>query len=120
MAENIAYCGLLCSRCTIYLAAREADASKKEKLIQRIIEVCREHYGIEYQVSDITECDGCTAEGGSLFKACAGCEIRKCAIGKGIENCACCTEYACKNLENLFKTDTGAKMRLEAVRSRIM
>jgi len=113
----MAYCGLLCQNCPIYLTAREPDASKKEKMIREIIEACREHYGIEYQGTDITDCDGCFAEDGRLFKACANCEIRKCAVEKEVENCAFCPEYACEKLEALFQTDPGARTRLDAVRN---
>ncbi len=40
--------------------------------------------------------------------------------GGWLENCAYCTEYACGKLETFFSTETTAKTRLEAIRSRIL
>ena len=118
MKEIIAYCGLRCDTCPIYLATRESDQVKKEEMIHQIIELCKEHYGVEYNVSDITECDGCLPESKKLFSGCAHCAIRKCAVEKAIENCAYCDEFVCSNLKSFFKTDSEAKKRLDNIRSR--
>jgi hypothetical protein len=117
--EIIAYCGLPCHECPIYLATREVDKSKKEKMIDDIIHQCKEHYGIEYKITDITDCDGCNLGNGRLFKGCVDCKIRKCAITRGIKNCAYCEEYACDLLTEFFKTDPGAKLRLDKIRSHL-
>jgi hypothetical protein len=45
------------------------------------------------------------------------CQIRICAIEKGIENCAYCDDYPCEALEKLFATDPGARERLDAIRA---
>ena len=115
----IAYCGLLCQECPIYLATREIDKSKKEKMIYDIIHQCKEIYGIEYKFSDITDCDGCKSGNGRLFKGCVDCKIRKCAIKRGLKNCAYCEEYACDSLMELFKSDPNAKIRLDEIRSHL-
>ena len=115
----ISYCGLNCQGCPIYFMTRETDEIKKEKMVFDIISVCKEKYGIEYSAADITDCDGCKSETGRIFKACANCKIRNCAIDKGIENCAYCEDYACDNLMELFKTDSSAKYRLDLIRSGI-
>jgi hypothetical protein len=72
------------------------------------------HYGQQRTPEDVGDCDGCKTEGGRLF--CTGCQIRKCAAEKGIENCAYCSDYPCEALEKLFTTDVGARERLDAVR----
>jgi hypothetical protein len=101
MEDNLSYCGLICEKCSIYLATRE----------QQI----KEHYGQETRPEDVGDCDGCKAETGRIF--CTGCEIRICAVEKGIENCAYCSDYPCKLLEKLFTTDLDAKKRLDAIRN---
>jgi len=113
----ISYCGLDCQACPIYIATRETDRTKKEKIINEIIRSCKEHYGVDYKYQDINDCDGCKSENGRVFFGCSDCKIRRCAIDKGIENCAYCEEYACNNLLELFKTDPGAKTRLDGIRS---
>jgi len=85
-----------------------------------IIKLCKDHYGINYMLEDITDCDGCQTEGERLFSSSKNCPIRKCAREKELENCAYCTEYACGKLEAFFKTDLTAKARLDAVRDSIL
>ena len=118
MPEKLAFCGLTCDTCPIFLATREENKDKQLRMRMEIIQLCKEHYGIQYQLKDITDCDGCRTEGGRLFLSCKTCVIRKCAKKKGIENCGHCREYPCKELAAFFETDQGAKARLDEVRSR--
>ena len=119
MSGIISYCGLICKRCTIYLAAREADKVKKGKMILDIINICKAQYGINYTHEDITGCDCCKSQGGILFSGCKNCKIRRCAVKKGIENCAYCKEYACEELSGLITAEPGAKTRLDTIRNSI-
>ena len=118
LRELIAYCGLHCHTCPIYVAAQEQDKSKKSELVYEIIRMCRKRYGIEYRFSEII-CDGCTSANASLFTGCRNCEIRRCAIEKDIVNCAYCNEYACDLLSGLFSTDQMAKTHLDEIRSKL-
>ena len=120
MNESISFCGLVCTSCPIYLATRETDETKKEKMIYDIIDMCKTHYGIDYNYEDINDCDGCKKSNGRLFFGCKDCKIRICAIEKGIENCAYCEEYACDKLHGIFKTEPGAKTRLELIHNSIL
>ncbi|MEJ2495000.1 MAG: DUF3795 domain-containing protein [Ignavibacteriaceae bacterium] len=120
MNTSISYCGLVCESCPIYLATRETNKSKKKKMIYDIIDMCATHYGVNYKYEDINECDGCKSTSGRLFFGCNDCRIRRCAIEKGVENCAYCEEYACNNLFEIFKTDPGAKTRLDLIRNSIL
>ena len=115
MEENPAYCGLICEKCAIYLAAREPDEDKKHQMKIDIAEQIKKHYGQETRPEDVGDCDGCRADTGRIF--CSGCEIRICAVEKGIENCAHCNDYPCEKLEKLFTTDRDAKKRLDAIKS---
>jgi len=75
---------------------------------------------MNYELEDITDCDGCQAEGERLFSGSKKRPIRKCAREKELENCAYCTEYACGKLEALFRTDPIAKARLDKIRSSVL
>ena len=117
MDNVIAYCGLVCEGCPIYLATRETCVEKRAKMRAKIAQLCKEHYGLEYSSQDIGDCDGCRTEVGRLFSGCKSCEIRKCAREKSVENCAHCNKYACEKLEKFFVTDPEAKDRLDVIRS---
>jgi len=115
MEEILAYCGLICHSCPIYLATREKDEEKRRKMRVEIARQIKKIYDTECRTEDVGDCDGCRTEGERLF--CTDCQIRMCAKGKNIENCAHCDEYACEKLEKLFVTDPEAKKRLDAIRS---
>ena len=115
MEENPAYCGLICEKCAIYLATRESDQDKKHQMKMDIAEQIKKHYGQDTRPEDIGDCDGCKTDTGRIF--CTGCEIRICAVEKGIENCAYCNDYPCEKLEKLFITDLDAKKRLDTIKN---
>ena len=122
MEENLAYCGLVCRTCAIYLATREKDPDKQHEMRVDIAEQIKKHYGQDCKPEDVGGCDGCKTEGGKLFST--GCQIRICAVKKGIENCAYCGDYpprdtlrCCEALEALFTIDQGARERLDAIRA---
>jgi len=115
MEETMAYCGLICRTCPIYLAARQEDPKKKLEMRAEVARQIEEIYGQKSSAEDIGDCDGCKPGTGRLFSI--GCEIRRCATGKQIENCAYCSEYACDKLEKLFSTDESARERLDEIRS---
>jgi hypothetical protein len=119
MDEVVAYCGLTCQHCPIYLATREKDKEKREKMKVDIARICKEQYGMELSPEDITDCDGCKTAGGRLFSGCMKCEIRKCARQKGLENCAHCSEYPCEQLNKFFATDPSAKTRLDIIKDEL-
>ncbi len=118
MPDMLAYCGLTCQTCPIYLATRERNKEKQLRRRTEIVEFCREHYGIHYELKDVTDCDGCRTKNGRLFPACRTCVIRACARKKGVETCAHCPDYACKELLAFFEKDIEAKTRLDGIRGR--
>ena len=97
-----AACGLYCGSCGIYLATQENDT---EKLLQYAI--------VLNQPFDETLCDGCRAERKSVHCS-KMCSIIRCTAEKGIEFCAACQEFPCKEL-----TDFQSKMphRVEILES---
>ncbi|MGD0037947.1 MAG: DUF3795 domain-containing protein [Bacteroidota bacterium] len=119
MNDILSYCGLVCNTCPIYLVTREANKEEQVRKRIEIARICREQYGLKYEVANITDCDGCQTTNGRLFSGCFGCVIRKCAKQKAVENCAHCNEYICEQLGAFFIKDPSAKERLEEIRSRI-
>jgi len=119
MSEALSYCGLVCTTCPIYLATREVNKEEQTKKRTDIARMCKEQYGMKFELSDITDCDGCRTKGGRLFSGCNNCVVRECAKQKAIENCAYCSEYICQKLESFFVTDPAAKSRLDEVKNRI-
>ena len=117
MEEILAYCGLACHSCPIFLATREKDKDKRDKMRVDIARKIKEHYDQECKPEDVTDCDGCKAKSGILFSGSKNCHIRKCARQKGLENCAHCNEYSCEELEKLFTTDPDARKRLDEIKS---
>ena len=115
MEDNVSYCGLVCETCPIYLATNEQDAKKKHQMRVNIAQKIKEHYGRETRPEDVGDCDGCKAETGSIYST--SCEIRICAVEKGLENCAHCDEYACDKLQEFFTKDPQAKERLDAIKN---
>ena len=117
MEEILAYCGLICHSCPIYLATREKDEEKRRKMRVDIAQEIKKRYGQECKPEDVNDCYGCRAETGRLYSGCMKCQIRKCARERNLENCAHCDEYPCEKLEKFFHTDPEAKKRLDAIRS---
>ncbi|MBZ5562276.1 MAG: DUF3795 domain-containing protein [Acidobacteriia bacterium] len=116
MAELIAYCGLVCDTCPIYLATRQEDREEQARMRAEIARFCNEKYGTGYAPADINDCDGCRTAGGRLFFGCRECCIRQCAMPKGLENCAHCADYACEELGKFFAAEPSAKARLDNLR----
>jgi len=117
--EMIAYCGLNCTTCPIYLATREKNPKKQRREREQIVIAIKKYLGEEKRVEDITDCDGCKTQSGRLYSGCQKCQIRKCASEKGLENCAFCREYPCEKLSKFFDSEDKegvAKKRLDAIR----
>jgi len=119
MDPLIAFCGLVCYTCPVYLATMEKNKDQQTSMRSQIAHICNEKYGTTYKPEDITDCDGCRTERGRLFNASQDCKIRKCALQKELENCAHCTDYICDKLQAFFIAEPDAKFRLDEVRRAI-
>lgn len=112
----LAYCGLECHTCPIHLATLEQDSSRQKEMRESIAKLCYSQYGMDIKPEDVIDCDGCLTRSGNLFSGCQNCEIRKCAIDKNIKNCAYCNNFVCDKLNELFRLDPEAQIRLERIR----
>ncbi|QGY46036.1 DUF3795 domain-containing protein [Maribellus comscasis] len=112
MKVMLAYCGLECSTCPIFLATLETDKSKQFEMRKTIAKECMELYNMQLQPEEITDCDGCNSDTGRIFAGCSNCNIKKCAQAKNLKSCACCPDFSCLKLEEMFALDPDAKIRL--------
>ncbi len=114
MSENndlIACCGLDCSKCDAYIATQANDDDKRAEVAKK----WSKEFGMERKPEEIN-CNGCCSEG-QKFSYCNDCEIRKCCVEKGLDNCAACDMYTCDKLENFFKMAPDARTVLDKLRA---
>ena len=108
--KMIAYCGIVCTECPAFEATQKNDDAKRRE----VAEAWTKQYNMSIKPEDVN-CDGCKSEG-KRFGYCNICQIRKCALGRGVENCAYCGEYACDNLTSFISMVPHAKTTLEEIR----
>ncbi|RLI78820.1 hypothetical protein DRP04_09720 [Archaeoglobales archaeon] len=109
----IGYCGVICSKCPGYIATKN-DSYEERK---RVAELWSKMLNLDLSPEDIN-CDGCTSNG-RLMDFCKTCEIRNCAIKKGVENCAYCPDYVCEKLDKWLDKVPEARSTLEEIRRKI-
>ncbi len=114
MDKMIAYCGYTCSECLAFKATQSDDDTERIK----IAEMWSKQFDADIKPESIN-CDGCASGSDRIFDYCNICEIRKCAIGKQVINCAYCVDYSCEKLDTLFKMAPNAKSTLEEIRKNI-
>ena len=87
MKKMIAYCGLDCEKCDAYIATVRNDQELREKTAKVWTEL--------NQVPILPEhinCQGCRADGIKTVFCDSLCDIRQCALKKGVETCGNCGE----------------------------
>ncbi len=104
----IAYCGLDCSKCEGYLAAQSGDA----QAIAEVAEKWSRQFHADVKPEHVV-CDGCKADGRQSFHCANTCEIRKCAVARGVGTCADCADFPCKPLEAVLNFAPEAKENLQ-------
>jgi hypothetical protein len=118
MERIVAYCGVVCSECDAYVATRANDLDALERVAQR----AREEFGVEDATALTAMCDGCLDDDGRQIGYCATCEIRACALARGLGgppplNCAYCDDYACETLARFLAHEPEARTVLEVIRA---
>ena len=84
----IAYCGLFCGACKIFLSTRNGTLDKLSNETNIPVELLR--------------CKGCRSTEVSLF--CKNCAMKKCCLQKKVSTCADCDEFPCSVLK-AFEND---------------
>lgn len=87
MNKMIAYCGLDCEKCDAYLATIRDDQALREKTAKAWAEL--NHAPI---LPEHINCLGCRADGVKTVFCDSLCQIRQCALNKGVETCGGCPE----------------------------
>lgn len=110
MGEMISRCGLVCSVCPAYIAARENDDAKRAE----VATLWSKQFNMDIKPEEV-DCVGCLAEGvhGGYCRMCA---IRKCAIERGLDSCARCDVYPCDELEKVLSMEPACRKRLDKIR----
>lgn len=110
MEKMIAFCGLDCKSCKAFIATEEDDDTKRKA----VAEEWSKAFGHELSLEEIN-CNGCQNREGRHIDYCSICEIRKCGIAKGVENCALCIDYSCEKLRKFHEQAPDAKRNLEEI-----
>jgi hypothetical protein len=110
--KMISFCGLICSECGAFIATQNNDDKKRAEVAQ----LWSKQYGVNLEPR-VINCDGCTSDSDRLVDHTRICEIRKCGKQKGIPNCAYCSEYPCKRLEDFFKVVPDNRKRLNGIKN---
>jgi hypothetical protein len=113
MEKLLGACGLDCGVCPAYEATRENDA----EMIAAIAARWSQEYGHEIK-PEYVWCGGCLAEGELKCGHARECEVRACALERGVANCAQCDDYGCEKITKLFEMAPEAKRTLDALRGR--
>ena len=109
MEKLIAYCGMDCAECPAYLATKNNDQSLREKTAAEW--TIMHDYAF---TPDMINCTSCKCDGAKICY-CSMCCVRKCAIEKGVAECAACAEAAtCETIKNFNEYVAEAKKKLEA------
>lgn len=87
MKRMIAYCGLDCEQCDAYLATIHDDQGLREKTAKLWAELNQAPILPEH-----INCQGCRVEGVKTVFCDSLCEIRQCALKKGVSTCGDCPE----------------------------
>ena len=108
MGKKIAYCGLDCSECGAYKAAKNNDQGLRERTAAE----WTKKYSFNF-TPEMINCTSCREEGVKVGH-CHVCEIRKCGIGKGVINCGVCGDYGtCKRINDFIAMVPDAAHNLE-------
>ena len=107
----IAYCGIVCSDCPAYVASQSGDGAALERVA---VQWEKEYHLEKVTIQDVT-CDGCLGQEGRKGAHCSECEIRACALGINVENCAYCDDYSCEKLNNFFGFVPDAQALLDQI-----
>lgn len=103
---ELAYCGLNCNQCPVYLASITKNTEKQIILAKEYsTDTCK------FSKDDMF-CLGCHSDTLS-DKMCGGCEIRKCGIEKTSGSCAACAEFPCSILETYLGVNSDSLNNLK-------
>ena len=108
MNPIVARCGYRCDLCPAY---RENIRSPEDQ--QRTSDGWFKYFGFRIPPEQIC-CDGCLDERPDARRIDAKCPIRPCAIGRGLNTCADCSQCGCELYESHTVTRASVEQRIGA------
>ena len=109
MKNKIGYCGLDCEKCDAYIATVNDDQALREKTAKQWAEL--NHAPI---LPEHIYCEGCRMDGVKTVFCEHMCEIRKCAIKKGVSTCGGCSEMGtCQTVGAILSNNPAAMENLK-------
>ncbi|MCI7145724.1 MAG: DUF3795 domain-containing protein [Clostridiales bacterium] len=108
MRKTIAYCGLDCERCDAYIATVNDDDGLREKTAK----LWSELNNVTILPEDIN-CEGCRVDGRKAPYCDGLCEIRKCAMDKGVGICGDCPDAVkCSKVDAIIGNNAEARRNI--------
>jgi hypothetical protein len=93
--EELAYCGINCAKCPVFIATANNDNELRQKTALEWNGIYRDYMkslGMQGLKQQDMNCRGCrTSE--SRFLGCMSCQIRKCCRDKELTTCAGCSDF---------------------------
>ena len=121
--EDLAYCGINCAKCPVFIATANDDNELRQETAQEwngIYGDYMETLGMQELKPQDMNCRGCKTEE-SRFLGCRSCPIRKCCRDKELTTCAACTNFkTCDMLKGFYSNilHRQAKDNLDRIRLR--
>ncbi len=101
----LSLCGFRCDLCLAWRPNLVRDPSAASALSDG----WNRYFGFRIPPERIA-CGGCTMDSGQTLDS--DCPVRPCAMGRGVENCASCSEYVCGILEERLVSREEIEARL--------
>ena len=99
--KQIGICGLDCSSCAAFIAAKNNDEVLRRKTAREWTQrYQKDDRGRPAIKPEDINCNGCLSKG-PIYLYCRQCKIRQCGFKKGIRNCKECSDYKCEELKEL-------------------
>ena len=109
MKDMIGYCGLDCEKCDAYIATINNDQALREKTAKLWTKLNNAPI-----LPENINCEGCRMNGIKTVFCDSLCEIKKCALKKGVATCGDCSESeTCPTVGAILKNNPTALENLK-------
>ena len=108
MDKLIAYCGINCSTCPLFIATSTENISLKQELAGKWGEI----YNCTFDIEEM-KCYGCKS--GRKFFLSDKCNITQCNTSKGVHTCKQCSNSPCKRINEFYEWQKNNKTGVEFI-----
>ncbi|MDF2988694.1 MAG: hypothetical protein K0R50_4204 [Eubacterium sp.] len=108
MEKLVAYCGINCATCPLYIATKTEDISMKRELAEKWEKI----YNRSFNIEDM-KCFGCKS--GKKFFLSDKCNITQCNNNKGIHTCKQCANSPCQRINDFYEWQKDNKTDVEFI-----